>query len=74
MKKIAKQRFIASMTGALNWPVVKTYSECHSEKDGFGFLKCIRERLVAGPSCQFSYVPGTLGFSEKTLILKETIL
>lgn len=31
------------------------------------------ERSTEGPSCQFSYTPGALGFSEKTLIFKETI-
>lgn len=71
-ERIAKQRFIASMTGALNWPVNKTYSECHSEKDGFGFLWYIR-KVSRGSFLPVVITPGALGFAEKILILKETI-
>lgn len=70
-KKIAKQRFIATLVYSIS-QLIKPTQNVILKRMGLGSCNP-SERSAEGPSCQFLYTSGALGFSEKTLILKETI-
>lgn len=72
MKKIANKKLQQVWLEHSISQLIKPTQNVILKKMGLSFCDA-SERSVEGPSCQFSYIPGGSGFSEKTLILKETI-
>lgn len=68
MKKIATQGFVAK-PWLVHWirQLIKAAQNVILKWMVWVFWDVL-ERLVEGPSCQFSYTPRVLGFSEKNLI------